>query len=106
MLPIWACSWRGRGENAIAERRAELRAVAKSRIAAIEKAAITRIERGCLDAQAQVLAHGLTTASAIAFFDALPQVEVLMPSLEIASIEEMLAARKGDDRGRRLGYYD
>ena len=67
--PTVEFSWRGRGENAIAKRRAELRAVAKSRIAAIEKAAITQIERGCLDAQ-------------------------------------MLEAHKGDDRSRRLGYYN
>jgi len=65
----------------------------------------TEIEKRSLDGQAQILAPGLTTASAIAFFDALPQVEVLMPSLEMASMEEMLAARKGDDRSRRLGYY-
>jgi hypothetical protein len=92
--PGLSLSWHGRGENAIKERRAELRLVAKSRIAAIEKAACMKIEMSCLDAQAQVLAHGLTTAAAIAFFDNLPTVEVLMPTLEMGSIEEMLATRK------------
>jgi hypothetical protein len=89
-------SWSGRGENALKDRRAELRAVAKSRIAAIEKAACTKIEMACLEAQSQILAHGLTSASAIEFFDALPKVEVLMPPLEMASVEQMLEARKAN----------
>jgi hypothetical protein len=93
--------WSGRGENAVKERRAELRNVAKTRIAAIEKAACTKIEMACLEAQTQVIAHGLTSASAIDFFDALPKVEVLMPPLEMASIEQILQTRKA---GERLPY--
>ena len=56
--PNVAFSWRGRGENAIKQRRDELRKVAMTRIAAIEKAACTKIEMSCLDAQSQILAHG------------------------------------------------
>ena len=97
-------SWRGRGENAIKQRRDELRAVAKTRIAAIEKAACSKIEMLCLDAQSQILAHGLTSAAAIEFFDALPKVEVLMPPLEMASIEQMLQARQVDRHA--LSYSD
>lgn len=92
--PCVEFSWRGRGENAIKDRRAELRAVAKSRIDAIEKSACTKIEMLCLDAQSQILAHGLTSAAAIAFFDELPKVEVLMPPLEMASIEQILQTRQ------------
>jgi hypothetical protein len=66
--PTVGFSWRERGENLVKERRDELRLVAKSRIAAIEKAACTKIEMLCLDAQSQILAHGLTSASAIEFF--------------------------------------
>ena len=36
----------------------------------------------------------MTSAAAIEFFDNLPKVEILMPTLEMASIEEMLQARK------------
>jgi len=97
-------SWRGRGENAIKDRRTELRAVAKSRIEAIEKSACTKIEMLCLDAQSQILAHGLTSAAAIAFFDALPKVEVLMPPLEMASVEQMLLARKASSPRYGLSY--
>jgi hypothetical protein len=88
--------WAGRGENAVKDRRAELRAVAKTRIAAIEKAACTKIEMLCLDAQSQILAHGLSSSAAIEFFDALPKVEVLMPPLEMTSIEQMLQARQAN----------
>jgi hypothetical protein len=86
-------SWHGRGENAFQERVAELRKVAKTRIAAIERTACNKIDMLCLDAQSQVLAHGLSSASAIAFFDDLPTVEALMPPLEMASIEQMLQPR-------------
>jgi hypothetical protein len=97
--PGISLAWHGRGENAVRERRTELRAVAKSRIAAIEKAACTKIEMACLDAQTKIIAHGLSSAAAIAFFDALPKLEILMPPLEMASIEEMLQACKaGPDR--------
>jgi len=47
----------------------------------------------CLDAQTQILAHRLTSAAAVEFFDALPKVEVLMPVLEMGSIEQMLEAQ-------------
>jgi hypothetical protein len=100
--PEISLNWYGRGENAIKERRAELRAVAKSRIAAIEKAACTKIEMACLEAQAQVIAHGLTSAAAIKFFDAMPTVEVLMPPLEMTSVEEMLQNRKAETGKLRL----
>jgi hypothetical protein len=55
-----------RDENAMRERRAELRAVAKRRIAAFEADALTKIKMFCHDARSRVLAHGLTSASAIA----------------------------------------
>jgi hypothetical protein len=70
--PTLHLHWYGRGENALARRRAEQRLVAKSRIVAIEKATRTKIEMLCLDAQSQVLAQGLTSAAAVAFFDGLP----------------------------------
>jgi hypothetical protein len=97
-------SWRGRGENAIKARRDELRKVAQSRIAAIEKSACTKIEMLSLEAQSQILAHGLTSAAAIEFFDKLPEVAVLMPPLEMATIEQMLQARWPDRYS--LSYHD
>jgi hypothetical protein len=52
--------WYGRGENAVAARRTELRRMAESQIEAIERAAITKIEASCLDAQTQLAIAGLT----------------------------------------------
>jgi hypothetical protein len=46
--------WHGRGENAVAGRRAELRRMAKSRVEAIELEAVTKIERLSLAAQTEV----------------------------------------------------
>ena len=43
----------------------------------------------CHDVQAQVIAHGLSSESAIVFFDALPTIDVLMPPLAMTAIEEI-----------------
>jgi hypothetical protein len=59
--PEMLAHWYSRGENALRERRVELRAMAKSRIAAIEAKAITDIEIECLEAQTQLAISGLTT---------------------------------------------
>ena len=57
--PTITASWHARGENALASRRAELRRVAQSSIAAMTKAAITKIEKQSLDLRTQVVAMGL-----------------------------------------------
>jgi hypothetical protein len=82
--------WYGRGQNASAKRRAELRAMATSRIAAIEKAARTEIERMSLNAQTAIVAHGLQSDAAKAFLEKLPPIAELMPTIGVKSIEEML----------------
>jgi hypothetical protein len=91
--PTVGFSWHGRGENALKSRVGELRKTATAKIAALEAAALSKIKILCLDAQSQILAHGLTTASAIEFFDQLPNVETLMPSLEMPSIEQLVQVR-------------
>jgi hypothetical protein len=91
--PTVEWGWRGRGENAVAERCGELRAVAKTRIAVIETAAFVKIEMSCLDAQTQVIANGLSSEAARSFFEAMPNVEALMPPLEFPAIEAMLQSR-------------
>jgi len=99
--PTLKLVWLGRGENAIKEWRAELRAVAKSRVEALEAEALTKIKMSCHEAHAQVLAHGLTSVSAIAFFDALPSAEEVMPALPMASVEEILRNRKAAHAAQR-----
>lgn len=79
--------WAERGENAVADRRAELRRVAKTSIDAMTKAAITKIEKQSLDLRAQVVAMGLLSADAKLFLDSLAPVEEAMRSLDFGEIE-------------------
>jgi len=84
--PELSLEWYRRGENALKERRAELRHMAQSRIAAIEAKAIVDIEVECLNAQTQLAIAGLTTDAAKHFIDRLPAVETLMPKLAFEEI--------------------
>jgi hypothetical protein len=85
--PGLCLSWHGRGENATAVRRAELRRVAVSRIAALEQRAREEIERCSLEVQTQLLKAGLETDEARAFLESMPTIDALMPPLPLAEIE-------------------
>jgi hypothetical protein len=61
--PGLTLSWYRRGENASAERRAELRKVATSRIAALEQRAKEEIERCSVEVQMQIIKHRRGTSS-------------------------------------------
>lgn len=90
--PTLEIGWYGRGENAFAGRMAELRRAAKKRIEAIEAEACSRIERMSLEAQSELLSHGLDTDAARAFLDAAKQDMVaFMPSLQVSDVERMIA---------------
>jgi hypothetical protein len=78
--------WYSRGENAVAERRVELRKMAVSAIAAQEQKAKTQIELSSLKAQEKLALDGLTSEAARGFVDALPSVEDLMPRLSFAEV--------------------
>jgi hypothetical protein len=84
--PELSLGWHRRGENAVAQRRTELRAMAKSRIEALERTAMVEIERASLEAQTQLALDGLTSDAARAFVERLPSVEKLMPALSLAEI--------------------
>ena len=79
-------SWYGRDENATKQRRDELRKMAKTRVEAIERQAVTEIELSCLAAQEQIALSGLTTEAARQFVEALPKIEALMPRLTFAEV--------------------
>lgn len=87
-------NWYERGRNAVAMRRAELRRVAMTRIAAIEKAAITQIERKSLEAQTDVLATGLETDGAKAFLASLNDIDHLMPPLDAGEIDKIVDTKR------------
>ena len=52
--PTIGFAWYGRGENAVGQRRTELRRSAKARVDAMEAAAKTEIERASVDAQTRM----------------------------------------------------
>jgi hypothetical protein len=78
--------WYSRGENAVAERRVELRKMATTAIAAQERKAITQIELSSLKAQEKLALDGLTSDAARGFVEALPSVDDLMPLLSFAEV--------------------
>lgn len=100
--PDLSFNWHGRGQNAVADRRAEFRRAAKSKIEAMEREAVTKIERLSLEAQTQIVAAGLDTESAKSFLEAMPKLDQLMPSVEIGEIETLIQTKRAE---RRLGYY-
>ena len=94
--------WSGRGHNAVMERRTELRRAAKSRIEAIETEALSKIEQLSLEAQTQIIAHGLESDAAKMFLDQMPALETLMPSLDFPRIQQLLDAKRAEERQRYL----
>lgn len=94
--------WHGRGHNAVADRRAELRRAAKSKIEAIEKEALSKIEGMSLEAQTEIIAHGLESATAKSFLENMPKIEALMPPVQVTEMQSLIEARKQERR--RLDY--
>jgi hypothetical protein len=80
--------WFDRDENMLKERRSELRKMAQTRIAAIERKAITEIQVSCLAAQERIALAGLCSEAAREFIDQLPSIEALMPKLAFAQIAD------------------
>jgi hypothetical protein len=89
------------GRDGLKNRRAELRKVAKARIAALEAEAIVKIELHTAEIITRIIAHGLTSTAARDFLDSLPAVETLMPPLDVQAVSSML-----ESRGVTRGYYD
>ena len=104
--PSISASWQGRGENMLASRRAELRRVAQTSIAAMTKAAITKIEKQALDLRTQVVGMGLLSADAKLFLESLAPIEENMRALDFAEIEKRLEKEQQlrlEDRRRLYG---
>ena len=79
--------WRARGyDNLIDRRKAELRRMAQTRIAAEEQKAIVEIETSCLDAQTKLALASCTSDMARSFVESLPSVEALMPRLSYSEV--------------------
>jgi hypothetical protein len=91
---LGGANWSYRGENAIKDRRVELRRVAQTAANASVKNAVAAIERQSLECQTQLLAGGLTTDAARLFLEQMPTALDLMPVLQVAAIQLMLEAER------------
>jgi replicative superfamily II helicase len=89
--PRLTYGWARRGENEYQQRRAELRRVAKAEIETVELLARVQIEAQSVEAQTQVVAHGLTSEAAISFLQSMPAIEAMMPPLDVAAIQAKIA---------------
>lgn len=84
--PSWYC----RGENAVAQRRAELTRVANTKIDQLLKEAKHAIEAKSVEIQTRLLADGLTSADARVFLKAMPTPAQLMPAVTVEDIQKQL----------------
>lgn len=102
LSPQLALSWQGRGQMASANRRAELRRVAKTEVEAMKAAAVTKIRKQSLDLRTQIVAMGLLTPEANLFLESLSPVEEAMHSIDFGEIETKMLEQK--NATRRLGH--
>lgn len=100
--PGVSMSWHERGANRLAQRRAELRALANAQIDEARKRALERIEITLSSAREKVLISGLGT-EAIAMLNELPTLEVMMPTLAIDAMEHDLLTMSKSSRDKLLG---
>jgi hypothetical protein len=101
MMPDSYFGMTGRGSNALAKRRSELRRVATTRAEALALKAKLAIDASEADQLGALAAGGLTSSEAKEFLNAVPQAEDLVPTLTIAELEsELPSMRRGDDPHR------
>lgn len=101
--PALALQWHGRGENAISQRRTELRRVAKTRIDAMARGAVSKIEHQALDLRTQIVAMGVLSDEARLFLESLATVDETMRSLEFKDVELALEHDNQQKRNRYGG---
>ena len=98
--PQLTISWSGRGENAVAERRAELRKVARTKIKAAGQEAKLAIDRQAAKVMTDLIAGGLKSARAKALLESIPAADKLMPPVAVAELET--ASDPTSDRRSRM----
>jgi hypothetical protein len=98
--PQLTISWSGRGENAVAERRAELRKVARAKIKAAGQEAKLAIDRQAAKVMTDLIAGGLKSAEAKALLESIPAADKLMPPVAVAELET--ASDPTSDRRSRM----
>jgi len=83
--PIVDLDWWGRGENAVAAQRDELRYVAYERIEADREAGHLLVEAWAADQLTVLVSGTLTSAEAKAILDSLPSPELLLPPIRVTA---------------------
>ena len=84
--------WQHAGLNMVKELRADLRRAAYTQISAMVKERIEELERKSANFQLGIMATGIVSPDAKAFFDSLPKVDELFPPL---SAKEVFALMEG-----------
>jgi hypothetical protein len=85
--PTLDLCWSSRGsDNAVAVRKAELRRMAQTRVAADEQKAMVEVQVACLEARTQLTVAGLTSEAARGFMERLPDIKTLMPALSFSEV--------------------
>lgn len=84
--PSIDCHWYGRGENAVKERRKELRIAANARIDAMLVERKRQIEKDTLARLMDVSTHGLQSEAAQAFLKEMPNWELIMPRVDVLKL--------------------
>jgi hypothetical protein len=87
-------TWTSQGEQAIKERKIELRQMARRQVDAMIKSAKRKVEEISCDAQTKILASSFSS-EAQALLDAMPSAEQLMPKLNLGELENMLGNGTG-----------
>src|SRR5712664_1520698 len=93
--PGLALGWYRRGENALEERRAELRKVAVTRIKEMAKQAEVQMETRALDGLELLARSALESAEARQFLASMPNVEALMPAIDVSALGPLALPQHG-----------
>jgi hypothetical protein len=83
-------NWYGRGENAFAQRRAELRQLAKAKIDDAVHERIRAIERRAVEARTRIVEMSLDSEAALKLLNDLPPIEEEIRALDFSKIERQL----------------
>jgi len=100
--PGLSLGWYGRGENAFAARRTELRRVASTQLELNAKNAKLQVDRAEAALLEQITARALRTDDARKFLEAMPSIEQLMPNLTVGELDKKLPLPKEDEPDWRL----
>lgn len=107
LRPSLTVGWQGRGENALASRRTELRRLAHTRIDAAAESAKVAIERSLLEVETGLIRDGLESAQAVKFIEAMPSPDELLSPVRVGELEPEAAHsrdnRFGDEMRGRFG---